>query len=76
MGSFDVMHWFRLLPTSSSCSSERAHAAVVVVVVVVVDVARRRNAKKDPTHGLWGYCRSLVLQAMDIYFTSDTILDQ
>ncbi len=52
MRSFDVVHWFRLLPTSSSCSSERADA-VVVVVVVVVDVAGRRDAKKDTTHGLW-----------------------
>ena len=75
MRSFDVAHGVRLLPTMSSIPPERAHAVVVVVVVVVVQVARRRDAKKDTTHSL-NYCRSLVLQAMDMYLTSVTILDQ
>ena len=75
MRSFDVAHRFRLMPTLSSFPPERADA-VVVVVVVVVDVAGRRDAKKDATHNLRIYCRSLVLQAMAIYFTSCTILDQ
>ena len=57
-------------------NSKRADAVVVVVVVVIVDVARRRNAKKNTTHGLYAYCLSFVLQAMDIYFTSVTIFDQ
>lgn len=76
MRSFDVAYGFRLMPTLSNIPPVRADAVVVVVVVVVVDVARRRNAKKDTTHGLRGYCRSFVLQAMDMYFTSDTIFDQ
>ena len=63
------------MPTLSSFPPERADA-VVVVVVVVVDVAGRRHAKKNTTHGLFIYFRSLVLQAMDIYLTSWTILDQ
>ena len=45
MRSFDVVHWFRLLPTPSSFPPERADA-VIVVVVVIVDVAGRRNAKE------------------------------
>ena len=75
MRSFDVAYRFRLMPTLSNIPPVRAHA-VVVVVVVVVDVARRRNAKKDATHGLSTHCRSFVRHAMDIYFTSETILDQ
>ena len=63
------------MPTLSSVPPERAHA-VVVVVVVVVDVAGRRDAKKNTTHSLIIYCRSLVRQAMAIYFTSETIFDQ
>ena len=76
MRSFDVVHGFRQRPTLSSDPPERANAVVVVVVVVVVNVARRRNAKKNTTHSLRFYCRSFVLQAMDMYFTSVTILDQ
>ena len=68
--SFDVVHGFRLTPTLSSDPPERANTVVVVVVVVIVDVARRRNAKKNTTHSLSIYCRSLVLHAMDMYFTS------
>ena len=64
------------MPTLSNVPPERADAVVVVVVVVVVDVAGRRNAKKNTTHSLSIYCRSLVLQAMDIYLTSETIFDQ
>lgn len=75
MRSFDVVRRFRLVPTLSGVPSERANAVVVVVVVVVVDVATRRNAK-NTTHGLLIHCRSLVLQAMAMYFTSCTILDQ
>ena len=76
MRSFDMMYRFRLKPTLSNFLSVRADTVIVVVVVVGVDVARRRNAKKDTTHGLKAYCRSFVLHAMDIYFTSDTIFDQ
>jgi len=67
--SFDVAHGFRLMPTLSSFPPERADA-VVVVVVVIVDVAGRRNAKKNTTHSLSIYCRSFVLHAMAMYFTS------
>ena len=75
MRSFDVAYRFRLLPTLSNIPPIRADA-VVVVVVVIVDVAGRRDAKKNTTHGPGIHCRSFDLQAMDIYFTSDTILDQ
>lgn len=76
MRSFDVAYRFRLLPTLSNIPSIRAHAVAVVVVVVVVDVAGRRDAKKNTTHSLKHHCRSLFLHAIDMYFTSLTILDQ
>ena len=77
MRSFDVVHRFRLKPTLSSFPPERADA-VVVVVVVIVDVASRRNAKENTTHSLYEsyFFRSLVLQAIAMYFTSCTIFDQ
>ena len=65
------------MPTLSNIPPERANAVVVVVVVVVVDVAGRRNAKEKIQRTAWvSYCLSLVLHAMDIYLTSETILDQ
>ena len=69
MRSFDVAHWFRLMPTPSSFPPVRANA-IVVVVVVIVDVAGGGDAKKDTTHGLVIYLLSLVLQAIAMYFTS------
>lgn len=71
-----MAYCFRLLPTLSDIPPIRANAVIVVVVIVVVDIAIRRNAKKDTTRNLYSYLFSFVLQAIDIYFTSDTILLQ
>ena len=75
MRSFDVVSGFWQKPTLSNVPPIRAHT-VTVVVVVVVDVASRRDTKKNTTHNPVFHCRSFVLQAMAMYFTSCTILDQ
>jgi len=63
------------MPTLSDYPPVRANA-IVVVVIVVVDVAIGRNARKNTTHNLINHFFSAVLQAIAIYFTSDTIFDQ
>ena len=63
------------MPTLSGFPPIRTNA-VLVVVVVVVDVARRRNAKIYNTQPMFYYFLSLLLHAIAINFTSETILDQ
>ncbi len=64
------------MPTLSSFPPIRTNAIVIVVVVVIVDITRGRNAKKNTTHSLYSYFLSLVLQAIDILFTSVASFDQ